>query len=103
MPYLDQRMYFNNMELIGHLPGAGRSGGMQMMSAPGGQRLIFQGGDVIDVTDPRNPLHRPVVAKTNEPTKPVATEVKSDKPAGRKVVDTTATMKAIGGGAAATN
>ena len=54
-PYLDQRMYFNNMELIGHLPGAGRSGGMQMMSAPGGQRLIFQGGDVIDVTDPRNP------------------------------------------------
>jgi hypothetical protein len=54
-PYLDQRMYFNNMELIGHLPGAGRSGGMQMMSAPGGQRLIFQGNDVFDVTDPRNP------------------------------------------------
>src|SRR5450759_575298 len=53
--YLDQRMYFNNMELVGHLPGPGRGGGMQMMSAPGGQRLIFQGTDVIDVTDPRQP------------------------------------------------
>ena len=53
--YLDQRMYFNNMELIGHLPGPGRGGGMQMMSAPGGQRLIFQGADVVDVTDPRQP------------------------------------------------
>lgn len=54
-PYLDQRMYFQNMELIGHLPGNGRSGGMQMMNGPGGQRLIFQGSDVFDVTDPRNP------------------------------------------------
>ena len=54
-PYLDQRMYFHNMEVVGHLPGAGRSGGMQMMTAPGGQRLIFQGSDVFDVTDPRNP------------------------------------------------
>jgi hypothetical protein len=55
LQYLDQRMYFNNMELVGHVPGPGRGGGMQMMSAPGGQRLIFQGADVIDVTDPRNP------------------------------------------------
>jgi hypothetical protein len=52
--YLDQRMYFHNMELIAHVPGPGRSGGAQMM-AIGSQRFLFQGADVFDVTDARNP------------------------------------------------
>ena len=55
LPYLDQKMYLSNMEIIGHLPGPGRTGGMQIMPALGGQRLMFQGADVLDVTDPRNP------------------------------------------------
>ena len=55
LTYLDQRMYFSNMELVAHIPGPGRNGGGQIMSAPGGQRLLFQGRDVIDVTDARNP------------------------------------------------
>src|SRR3970282_1073712 len=52
--YLDQRMYFHNMELVAHVPGPGRSGGAQMM-AIGSQRFLFQGADVFDVTDARNP------------------------------------------------
>jgi hypothetical protein len=57
LPYLDQRMYFHNMELIAHVPpskpGTGRGAGQMM--AIGGQRLLFSSGDVIDVSDPRNP------------------------------------------------
>jgi hypothetical protein len=60
IPFLDQRMYLNNMEIIAHMPGpgphgAGRSGGCMMMTASGGQRLLCQGNFVTDVTDPRNP------------------------------------------------
>jgi hypothetical protein len=39
LPYLDQRMYFNNMELHGHVPAPGRSGGGQLM-AIGSQRFF---------------------------------------------------------------
>jgi len=53
--YLDRRMYIHNMEVIAHiLPGQDRGGKMQIMSA-GSKRYIFQQGDVIDVSDPRNP------------------------------------------------
>ena len=55
LTYLDQRIYLNNMEIVAHIPGPGRAGGAQMMSASGGQRLLFQGNTVFDVTDPRNP------------------------------------------------
>ncbi len=55
LTYLDQRVYLNNMEIIAHIPGPGRAGGAQIMSAAGGQRLLFQGNTVFDVTDPRNP------------------------------------------------
>ena len=55
LTYLDQRMYLNNMEIIAHIPGPGRAGGAQIMSASGGQRLLFQGNTVFDVTDPKNP------------------------------------------------
>ncbi len=53
--YLDRKMYIHNMEIVAHiLPGEDRGGKMQMM-AIGKQRLLFQEGDVIDVTDPRSP------------------------------------------------
>ena len=59
LPYLDQRMYLHNMDVIAHFrPGELRNSGMQMMSI-GSQRLLLQGtfgsSDVIDVTDPRHP------------------------------------------------
>ena len=55
LQYLDRRTYIHNMELIAHfLPGQERSGGMGMMTV-GERRLIFQQGDIIDVSDPRNP------------------------------------------------
>lgn len=55
LTYLDQRMYFHKMELIAHVPGPGRNRGAQLMSASGGQRLLFQGNTVFDVTDAKNP------------------------------------------------
>jgi hypothetical protein len=51
LPYLDQRTYIHNMEVIAHLP-EGRAG--QMM-AIGSKRFLFSGRNVLDVSDPRDP------------------------------------------------
>ena len=55
LPYLDQRIYLNNMEIVGHIPGVRGFGAGMVMPTSGGQRVLFSGGDVFDVTDPRNP------------------------------------------------
>ncbi len=53
--YLDRKMYLHNMEVIAHFqPGVDRGGKMQMM-AIGSQRLLFQQGDVIDISNPTAP------------------------------------------------
>src|ERR1035437_8059287 len=55
--YLDKNSYIHNMEIIAHFePGTARSGGVQIMNYKGA-RLAFQGRDVIDVSDPRNPKY----------------------------------------------
>jgi hypothetical protein len=54
MKYLDQRIYLHNMEIVAHVPGAGGFGS-QVMTTPGGQRVLFHGIGAFDVTDPRNP------------------------------------------------
>lgn len=55
LPHLDRAMYLHNMEVIAHfLPGEDRGQKMQMM-AIGARRLLFQRGDVIDVTHPQAP------------------------------------------------
>lgn len=55
LTYLDRRTYIHNMEVIAHFaPGTRRGGKMQMMSI-GNRRYMFQAGDVLDVSDPRNP------------------------------------------------
>jgi hypothetical protein len=55
IPYLDRQTYSQNMEIIAHFePGQLRGRKMQMM-ALGKQRLLVQGGDIIDVTEPAHP------------------------------------------------
>jgi hypothetical protein len=55
MPYLDRQTYSQNMDIIAHFePGKLRGRKMQMM-AQGKQRLLVQGGDIIDVTEPAHP------------------------------------------------
>lgn len=52
---LDRKMYVHNMEVHGHfLPGEERGSKAQLM-ARGRRRFIFQGSDVIDVTEPLKP------------------------------------------------
>ncbi|MFC1795639.1 LVIVD repeat-containing protein [Pseudomonadota bacterium] len=57
--FLDQSTYIRNMAIRAHLSGDNRRWKMQMMSV-GERRYLFQGGkplgDVIDVTDPLNPV-----------------------------------------------
>jgi hypothetical protein len=59
LTYLDQATYIRNMAIRAHLGGENRRWKMQMM-ADGERRYLFQGGipkgDVIDVTDPLNPV-----------------------------------------------
>ena len=59
LPYLDQSTYVRNMAIRAHIGGANRRWKLQMM-AVGEHRYLFQGGipkgDVIDVTDPLNPV-----------------------------------------------
>lgn len=59
LPYLDQSTYVRNMAIRAHLGGDNRRWKMQMMTV-GNNRYLFQGGipkgDVIDVTDPLNPV-----------------------------------------------
>ena len=59
LPYLDQTTYVRNMAIRAHLGGDNRRWKLQMMSQ-GERRFLFQGGiprgDVIEVTDPLNPV-----------------------------------------------
>lgn len=59
LTYLDQSTYIRNMAVRAHLGGENRRWKMQMMTV-GEHRYLFQGGipkgDVIDVTDPLNPV-----------------------------------------------
>jgi hypothetical protein len=59
LPYLDQSTYIRNMAVRAHLGGDNRRWKMQMMTL-GERRFLFQGGkpkgDVIEVTDPLNPV-----------------------------------------------
>ena len=59
LPYLDQSTYIRNMAVRAHVGGENRRWKMQMMSL-GERRFLFQGGipkgDVIEVTDPLNPV-----------------------------------------------
>src|SRR5437764_3579928 len=55
MPDLDRQTYIHNMEVLAHFePGQLRGRKMQMMTR-GKQRLLVQGGDIIDVTEPTRP------------------------------------------------
>ena len=49
--YKDPKLYLHNMELLAHVPEGVR---LQMMTV-GGQRYLV-GGNVLDVTDPKNPV-----------------------------------------------
>src|ERR1700722_7285228 len=56
LSYLDRRMYLHNMEILAYfMPGQSRNGKMQMMSI-GTSRYMFQQGDVLDLSDVRNPV-----------------------------------------------
>ena len=59
LPYLDQSTYIRDMAVRAHIGGENRRWKMQMMSL-GERRFLFQGGipkgDVIEVTDPLNPV-----------------------------------------------
>jgi len=59
LPYLDQSTYIRNMAVRAHIGGENRRWKMQMMTL-GERRFLFQGGkpkgDVIEVTDPLNPV-----------------------------------------------
>jgi hypothetical protein len=59
LPYLDQATYIRNMAVRAHIGGDNRRWKMQMMNI-GERRFLFQGGspmgDVIEVTDPLNPV-----------------------------------------------
>ena len=59
LSYLDQSTYIRNMAVRAHIGGENRRWKMQMMTQ-GERRFLFQGGipkgDVIDVTDPLNPV-----------------------------------------------
>ena len=59
LPYLDQSTYIRNMAVRAHIGGENRRWKMQMMTV-GERRFLFQGGipkgDVIEVTDPLNPI-----------------------------------------------
>ena len=51
--YQDPKTYLHNMKLLAHLPG---SFGMGDMMTVGGNRYLFLGPGVVDVTDPENPV-----------------------------------------------
>lgn len=59
LPYLDQSTYVRNMAIRAHVGGENRRWKLQMMTI-GERRFLFQGGrpkgDVIEVTDPLNPV-----------------------------------------------
>ena len=59
LPYLDQATYIRNMAVRAHIGGENRRWKLQMMTL-GERRFLFQGGipkgDVIEVTDPLNPV-----------------------------------------------
>jgi hypothetical protein len=59
LPYLDQSTYVRNMAIRAHMGGDNRRWKLQMMTL-GERRYLFQGGipkgDVIEVTDPLNPV-----------------------------------------------
>ena len=55
VPDLDRQTYSQNMDVLAHFePGRLRGRKMQMMGL-GKQRLLVQGGDIIDVTEPARP------------------------------------------------
>jgi hypothetical protein len=55
LTYLDRNTYIKNMEVVAHiLPGEDRVGKMQFMSV-GSRRYLLQQGDVIDISDLRQP------------------------------------------------
>ena len=55
LKYLDRNMYRKNTDVLAHFElGVHRGNKMQMM-AIGPRRLLFQGGDVIEVTEPLKP------------------------------------------------
>jgi hypothetical protein len=63
LPYLDQRTYLHNMEVVAHVPPGpvppgrittpGRTAGQMMAIGP--RRFMVSSSDMIEVTDPRNP------------------------------------------------
>ena len=57
--YKDPKLYLHNLELLAHVP---EGVGLKMMTV-GGQRYLI-GGNVLDVTDPKNPV---IVARNVPP------------------------------------
>lgn len=53
--YQDPKTYLHNMELLAHLKGVGRGFGQGDMMTVGGNRYIFTGRMVVDVTNPKEP------------------------------------------------